>query len=387
MSRRALRQRRGRRDHHRRRRHRPLDRRPGREAAAVRRPAGLHLQLRLRDAAGEPAERRPLLLPGAARRPEPARAARRQLVRRADHAQHRRRAACRPTSSRGRTSIFDLAKLRRTGRRSSTIRRRPTWTSRTCSSALPDGTIRYNGGEHVIWNGRDDATATASSRAKATTRCAATAATTSWKAAPATTSTSAATATTSSPTPSATTSSRAAPATTPSAAARASTCSRATKATTSSSAATTRRRSSAARQRRHLHRRLGRHESFGGAGDDWMEGGEPGRPARRATTTTSSRTIRTAATTSSSAAAATTTSTPRAATTSWSPARASSASKACCGFDWVTYRGEPLPVDADMLITGLLPRPPLDTNAATGSTSSRAVGLELRTTCCAATTA
>ena len=74
------------------------------------------------------------------------------------------------------------------------------------STRMPDGTFRYSGAAHVIWNGSDDAMATASSRAKATTRCAATAATTSWKAAPATTSTSAAPATTSSSTSSATTS-------------------------------------------------------------------------------------------------------------------------------------------------------------------------------------
>ena len=43
--------RRRRRDHHRRRRHRLLDRRPRREADAVRRPARLDLQLRVRDAA------------------------------------------------------------------------------------------------------------------------------------------------------------------------------------------------------------------------------------------------------------------------------------------------------------------------------------------------
>ena len=50
------------------RRRRLLDRRPRREADAVRRPARLDLQLRLRDADGEAPGRRPLLLPGAAPR-------------------------------------------------------------------------------------------------------------------------------------------------------------------------------------------------------------------------------------------------------------------------------------------------------------------------------
>ena len=53
---------------HRPRRRRPVDRRPRREADAVRRPARLDLQLRLRDADGEAAGRRPLLLPRAHRR-------------------------------------------------------------------------------------------------------------------------------------------------------------------------------------------------------------------------------------------------------------------------------------------------------------------------------
>ena len=70
---------------------------------------------------------------------------------------------------------------------------------------MPDGTIRYNGPEHVVFNG-DDAPATGSGRARATTRCAATAATTASRAATATTTSSVVSATTSSPTSSATTS-------------------------------------------------------------------------------------------------------------------------------------------------------------------------------------
>ena len=62
---------------------RPVDRRPGREDHAVRRHAGLDLQLRLRNADGEPAERRPLLLPAAARRPASVRRDGEQLLRRA----------------------------------------------------------------------------------------------------------------------------------------------------------------------------------------------------------------------------------------------------------------------------------------------------------------
>ena len=58
------------------------------EDPALRRHARLDLQLRLRDADGEPAERRPLLLPAAARRPAPVRRNGEQLLRRHDHAQH-----------------------------------------------------------------------------------------------------------------------------------------------------------------------------------------------------------------------------------------------------------------------------------------------------------
>ena len=57
-----------RRDHHRPRQRRLLDRRPGRGEDAVRRHARLDLQLRVRDAARGAAERRPVLLPGPPRR-------------------------------------------------------------------------------------------------------------------------------------------------------------------------------------------------------------------------------------------------------------------------------------------------------------------------------
>ena len=79
----------------RRRRHRPVDRRPGREADAVRRPARLDLQLRVREPDGEAAERRPLLLPGAHRGAQLPHRAREQLVRQADHGEHRRDAPAR----------------------------------------------------------------------------------------------------------------------------------------------------------------------------------------------------------------------------------------------------------------------------------------------------
>ena len=78
---------------HRCQRYRLLDRRPGREADAVRRPARIDLQLRVRESAREAAERRPLLLPGAHRRPQLPHRAREQLVRQADHGEHRRHAS------------------------------------------------------------------------------------------------------------------------------------------------------------------------------------------------------------------------------------------------------------------------------------------------------
>ena len=71
---------------------RSVDRRPGRSDHAFRRHAGLDLQLRLRNADGEAAERRPLLLPAAARRPASVRRDGEQFIRQPDHAQYRRHA-------------------------------------------------------------------------------------------------------------------------------------------------------------------------------------------------------------------------------------------------------------------------------------------------------
>ena len=82
-----------RRDHHRSRRHRPVDRRPRRGDHAVRRLPRLDLQLRVRDAAGEPAERRPAVLPGppcGAQLPDRDGG---QLVRQIGDAQHRHHAS------------------------------------------------------------------------------------------------------------------------------------------------------------------------------------------------------------------------------------------------------------------------------------------------------
>ena len=199
---------------HRPRRDRLLGRRPGREAGALRRPARHDLQLRLRDAAGGPPGRRPVLLPVPHRRPQPARPARGQLVLRADHAQHRPPARCRPTSSPGRTSRSRSASSARAARSSTTRPRRGT--SRRCLTRnMPDGRHHPLRRPASTSSGTARPTPTASSRARVTTPSAATTATTGPRAAPATTSSSAATATTSSPTTSATTSSRAAPATTP----------------------------------------------------------------------------------------------------------------------------------------------------------------------------
>ena len=83
-------QHRRRRDHHRPGQRRPLGRRPRRDDQPLRWPAGQHVQLRVPDAAGEPAGRRPALLPGPHAGHEPAHPARGQLVLRADPAQHRR---------------------------------------------------------------------------------------------------------------------------------------------------------------------------------------------------------------------------------------------------------------------------------------------------------
>ena len=52
---------------------------------------------------------------------------------------------------------------------------------------MPDGTIRYSGPEHVVFNGRTPVQTTGSGRVRVTTRCAATTATTASKAATATT--------------------------------------------------------------------------------------------------------------------------------------------------------------------------------------------------------
>ena len=62
------------------RQRRLLGRRPGRAPGGLRRPARLDVQLRVREAAREPAGRRPLLLPAAHRRPELPVPARRQLA-------------------------------------------------------------------------------------------------------------------------------------------------------------------------------------------------------------------------------------------------------------------------------------------------------------------
>ena len=56
------------------------------------------------------------------------------------------------------------------------------------------------------------------------------------------------------------------------------------------------------------------------------------------------------------------------------------------GFDWVTYRGDPLPVDADMSIRVVLRAEPRR-DCATASTSPRRCRATTRTTSCAAPTA
>ena len=83
--------------------------------------------------------------------PQPAHPARGQLVRRAGHAQHRRRGTCRPTRSRGRTSP---STCRSSGPRArSWTTPTPSGTRRRCSPGMPNGTIRFAGGEHVVCNG------------------------------------------------------------------------------------------------------------------------------------------------------------------------------------------------------------------------------------------
>ena len=106
--------------------------------------------------------------------------------------------------------------------RSRTTPTRRTTTSPSCSSGMPNGTVRFGGGEHIVMGGTDGADKM-QRRATATTPSGATTATTGSRAAPATTRSTATTATTSSPTCSATTTSRAATATTPSTPAAAST--------------------------------------------------------------------------------------------------------------------------------------------------------------------
>ena len=74
---------------HRPRHGRSVDRRPGREAEPVRRPAGLDLQLHLREPDGGHPGRRPSLLSAAHRRHALRHRDRGQHVRPADHAEHR----------------------------------------------------------------------------------------------------------------------------------------------------------------------------------------------------------------------------------------------------------------------------------------------------------
>ena len=76
-------------DRHRHRGRRPVGRRARRGDQPQWRPARLDVQLRLREPAGRPAERRPPLLPQPHRRHEPALPARGQLLRRDHLAQHR----------------------------------------------------------------------------------------------------------------------------------------------------------------------------------------------------------------------------------------------------------------------------------------------------------
>ena len=83
---------RGWRNHHGARQRRPVDRRPCRGDHAVRRLPRLDLQLRVRVPAGEPAERRPALLPGAPCRSQLPQRAGEQLVRQIDHGEHRHHA-------------------------------------------------------------------------------------------------------------------------------------------------------------------------------------------------------------------------------------------------------------------------------------------------------
>ncbi len=115
---------------HRCRRHRPVGRRSGREADGVRGSARPDVQLRVREADGGPAGRRPVLLPVPHRRPQPADPARGQLVRRADHAQHATPRACRPTRSPSRPWCSTSMRSTTTRTRCRTTRRPRTGTRR-----------------------------------------------------------------------------------------------------------------------------------------------------------------------------------------------------------------------------------------------------------------
>ena len=170
-----------------------------RSSMVVRRSARPDVQLRLRDADGGPAGRRPVLLPVPDRRPEPADPARGQLVRRADPAQHRRRGPAGrlvlpagPASSTSRNlgttgPILDDPATP-TANESRPLLTRMRQTAR----------IRYDGAAHVVFNGTDAARPDRDrGRARVTTPSAATAATTGSRAATATTTSSVVSATTS----------------------------------------------------------------------------------------------------------------------------------------------------------------------------------------------
>ena len=131
--------------------HRPVGRWARREAVRLRRPARLNVQLRLRGADGGPAVRRPVLLPVPHRRSEHADPARGQLVLRADPAQHRRRGPA------GRLVLAARVHLRpgQPGHApvpSATTPRRP-YNESALLTRMPNGTIRYGGPEHVVFNG------------------------------------------------------------------------------------------------------------------------------------------------------------------------------------------------------------------------------------------
>ena len=187
------------------RRRRPVGRRSRRGHEPQRRPARQHVQLRVPEHAGEPAGQRPALLPEPDAGHEPPHAARGQLVRRADRAQHGRHAhaegrrvrdgrlqvRARPTSSRAdarrrpaitgagsvdddpntdcdenaaapaasRTARSSTAPATPSTRRASTAR--PSTTARPSSTAIFGGndndTIWGNEGNDILeGNGGDD---------------------------------------------------------------------------------------------------------------------------------------------------------------------------------------------------------------------------------------